>query len=237
MLKGVLHKPSISSFVDNYFAQGGSAGAILNGDNSSYAPGQWVNAISLPGIITINLSDVTATANANPNIGSWYGAYISIILHELGHAFYATAMAGGYTTVPAERLEWCYNREAYASMFVYDFIVNNGYVQDELIVPGPGIPGDLYPILAAAVAGEVVGSKKYKDKLLAAARAKFSTNKRYREICTKFAYGQGLPPAYFPPVIPDSSGHTPGGVVPMPIPYVALIPKVYAIWNPPNVSN
>lgn len=113
-----LNGANIASFISNFFAQSGTAESVISGVNSNYAPGPWQNGISLPGKITINIGDVTATANANPNLGSWNGAYYSIILHELGHAFYATTMALRYTTDPAKKLEWCYEPTSAGKLIV-----------------------------------------------------------------------------------------------------------------------
>lgn len=88
-------------------------------DHSTYQPGPLVNNIAGPGKLAINPHDATALANAMPDAIPWMNAYQSIILHELGHAFYATRSNTAYSGDPAKRVEWCYEREGLASPAYY----------------------------------------------------------------------------------------------------------------------
>ena len=229
-----LRTPNNSSFITNYMNGGGTVTNSYGGDHSHYDPMPLHNNISAPGKITINVHDVTALANSNPEWDFWQPAYLSILLHELGHAFYATRVGSDYTSDPAKMMEWCFNREALASLFVFNTITELGHYPDGgLIVPGPGLPIDLYDAMAKEVQGINPASFEYERKLLAYARSKYSANKKYRDMCTKWVNGGGLPPQYLPPAVPGGGGS--GGSVPMPLPYIKdKIPGGYWQEVPPK---
>lgn len=183
--------------------------------HSYYAPKPFQNTISPPGKMYISPNDATALANVLGGI-PWGKANDAIIQHEMGHGFYATLVGLDYTTDPAKMLEWCFQREAYASMFVFDIGQERG-VGESTIVPGVDGTPNLYETMVAAVRGLTVGSVAYKNALLAAAKAKFAGSKQYRDACTAFANGGGLPPTYYPPAIPMPP-NTGGSSTPAPIP-------------------
>lgn len=195
-----------------------------------------VNNISAPGTVNINPFDVTATANMNPEQIPWVNTYKSVVLHEVGHAWSATRVATDYTSDPVKIVEWCFTREALASLYAFNVLTELGITDGSMIVVGPPEgPVDIYAIMLASVQGTDPRSSSYEAKLLAAARGKFSRSPKYRTYCEGFAKKGGLPPGYFPPPTDDGSGSSPGGTVPMPPAYVPKIPGGY--WQPvPNVS-
>lgn len=222
-----LKTPKTASFIDNYFAQGGLAVNSNLAEHSHYDPKPLQNNLSPPGKITIRIPDATTLANLNPGFSYWQPAYDSILLHELGHAFYASRVGSDYTSDPTKMMEWCFNREALASLFVFNYIRERGFTEGEIIVPGPGLPIDLYAVMAAAVVGVNPESFEYEKKLLDAARAKFANNKRYRDACTKWVNGGGLPPEYVPGATTGGGGGGGSGGVPLPFPAYVPIPGGY----------
>ena len=191
------------AFFDKFIAQG-SAENTYDG-RSIYVPKPIKNGISEPGAIFINPHDVTSLANAIVGL-PYLKAYDSILLHELGHAFYATRVALDYQTDPAKILDWCYKREALASLFVFNYLVDRGITGGSLVVPGPGIPADLYSLMAASVAGLTPGSIAYENAAIALAKAKYQASPEYRKVCEGFAAKGGLPPGFYPPPAPTEGG-------------------------------
>lgn len=204
-----LKSPNTSSFINNFLAV---TTIEFTTDHSTYQPGPLVNNIAGPGKLAINPHDATALANAMPDAIPWMNAYQSIILHELGHAFYATRSNTAYSGDPAKRVEWCYEREGLASLFVFNYINEQGIGNEgTTIVPGPGRPVDLYATLLSAVAGLTPGSLAYENAVISAAKAKFKASPKYRAYCEAWANGGGLPPAYYPPPPPPTGGVGGGG--------------------------
>ncbi|MEO5934215.1 MAG: hypothetical protein ABIQ08_11795 [Duganella sp.] len=208
--------PQTATWNDNFSANVTAVYFASQKDHSYYAPKPFENTISPPGKIYINPNDATNLANVIGGI-PYHLASDAIILHEMGHGFYATEVGLGYTTDPAKMLDWCFGREAYASMFVFN--IGQERVAQGLgasIVPGVDGTPDLYATMLAAVAGLTPGSVAYKNALLSAAKAKFAGSTAYRQACTAFANGGGLPPSYFPPAIPMPPST--GGSTPAPVP-------------------
>lgn len=204
-----LKSPNTSSFIDNLLS---TATFQFTSEHSTYAPGPLNNNIATPGVMSINARDATELSNALPDAIPWLNAFQSIILHEIGHAYYATRSNTAYTGDPAKRVEWCYEREALASLFVFNYINELGIGGGgTIIVPGPGKPADLYATLLSAVTGKTPGSLAYENAVIAAAKAKFAASDKYRKYCVAWANGGGLPPPYYPPPPPPGSGGGWGG--------------------------
>jgi hypothetical protein len=204
-----LKSPNTASFINNFLA---TSTIVFTSNHSTYEPGPLNNNIAGPGTMSINPRDATDLSNALPNANPWMSAYQSIILHELGHAFYATRSNTAYSGDPAKRVEWCYEREALASLFVFNYINEMGLGgEGTIVVPGPGAPADLYGLLLSSVTGKTPGSLAYENAVIAAAKAKFKGSARYRAYCEAWAAGGGLPPAYYPPPPPPGSSGGGGG--------------------------
>lgn len=200
--------PNTQSFINNFLA---SSQTAFTSDHSTYVAGPLQNNIAGPGTLFVNPADATALANALPEAIPWMSAYTSIILHELGHAYYATRSNSAYTSDPAKRVEWCYEREALASLYVFNYMTERGITDGGLVVPGPGKPLDLYATLLSAVTGKTPGSLAYENAVIAAAKAKFAASPKYKALCQAWANGGGLPPAYYPPPPPPGGGGGSGG--------------------------
>lgn len=198
-----LRTPGTKSFIDNFLASG-KANNDFSGP-SIYVPQALKNSISAPGTININPNDVTALANALDGI-PYINVYDSIILHELGHAYTATRVALDYQKIPDKIIDWCFNREALASLFVFNYLVERKISDGILVVPGPGIPANLYDLMAASVKGLTPGSIAYEVAATATAKARYKASPAYRKYCLDFATKGGLPPGYYPPPTPTEGG-------------------------------
>lgn len=196
-----------------------------------------VNNLSAPGTIHINPNDVAALADT---LGiSYLSALKSVLVHEMGHAQFATADLTAYSGDPAKMADWCYQREGEAAAFAFKVTTELKAIGGYLPVAGPPTMPDIYDVMAAAVQGMDPRSTQYTLALIHAAQAKYAADPTYQKFCSTWATKGGLPPGYVPPTpgSPDwgsyggGGGHAGGGGS-------ALIPGGY--WKevpPPQNGN
>lgn len=194
----------------NAYTQGGGTYSYIAGAHSYYEVKSLVNNISAPGSIKINAYDAAAYADSVQT--SYLHALTSIIIHEMGHAHYATADLSNYTGDPQKMIAWCIKREGEAAAFSFkvtqDLVADGGYMP----VAGPPSMPDLYATMSSAVQGLNPDSIAYTNALINAASAKYSADPKYMAYCTDWAYGKkGLPPQFLPPAEQPPGGGGGGG--------------------------
>jgi len=146
-LQGILGA-TMKSAVNAFLAGQGQEDYVYNA-HSYLEVKSLVNNLSAPGTIHINPNDVAAFADTL-NI-SYLSALKSVLVHEIGHAQYATSDLTAYSGDPAKMADWCYQREGEAAAFAFkvttELVATGGY----LSVAGPPSMPDLYSVMVAAV--------------------------------------------------------------------------------------
>lgn len=184
--KGIQGSSTMANTLNSFFAKGGVIGYNQPGEGTRYVSN---DVAGKAGTILI---DPTHPSKMLSWTGSELEATRDLIIHELGHFQYELqdkAMFSQAQTSVDARIDYCFTREAEASVFAFQVARELKSVNIRAEVPGTAANADLYSLMATVFNSST-------QNLLNAVKSQYANDKAYAEYCQK---NFGKVNAYIPP--------------------------------------